>query len=175
MLLVETAKVTDFNRSVFYLFGIVATFFCAEALYADGNEECRDDEVKCFESYRKAVASGSPNVASFFSKEVNEEWLRSLNRNRSSEDQLAVLGSVRSKATFSRRICTVNRYERVGNQDASKVLNIFYTTADGKGPFLYEVSFVRQMDNLYITSTLSDTTVDGKKYASTVVTEFCKN
>lgn len=163
-----------FFRKIICPMLVALTFIFSCRSFAVGQDECRSDVVECFEAHRKAVALKSPNLAIFFSKEVNEEWLKSLSKNRSSEDQLAVLGAVKSKASFSRRICTINHYEHVRVINGTDLLKVFYTTSDGKGPYLYEISFINQMGFLYISSTLSDTTVDAKKYSSVVLADFCK-
>lgn len=161
------------RKSLSQFFVLLVLSFGFEA-FASESDMCKADAIKCFEGYREAVSSKSPNLARFFSKEVNEEWLNSLNKNRSSEDQLAVLGAVRSKASFARRICTVNHYESVDSHNGQRLLKVFYKNSDGKGPFLYDISFVKQMGRWYISSTLSDTTVDGKKYSENKLQEFCK-
>lgn len=163
-------KYSIFYRQLFYFFIVLNI----EALYASESIECKDDAVLCFEEYRLAVDSGSSNLFVFFSKSVNEEWLNSLNKVRPAEEQLAALGSVRSKASFSRRICTVNQYE-IKKEESGVLLSVIYTTHDGKGPYLYEVSYVNQLGSLLIASTLSDTTIDTGSYGDTVVAEFCKN
>ncbi len=166
-------KYSIFYRQLFYFFIVFFNVLKIEALYAGENIACKDDAVLCFEEYRLAVHSGSSNLFYFFSKSVNEEWLNSLNIIRPAEEQLAALGSVRSKASFSRRICTVNKYE-IKKEEGGVLLSVIYTTYDGKGPYLYEVSYVSQLGSFLIASTLSDTTIDASSYGDTVVAEFCK-
>jgi len=112
-----------------------------------------------FVKYRKSIDSSASDSSKYFSKSVNEEWLSSIFSPRESgEDVLAVLGSVKSRALFGRRISAVYVVKEERKSESEAELTLVYKTPKSTGPYKYVLTYSYESGLWLISGTLSDTT-----------------
>ncbi len=154
---------------------IFLVFVCLTASTSYINAEPLNAELdikRQFDLYRTAIKETPLSLSKYFSKVVNEEWLGYLFKDRSEEGVLATLRTVKSRASFGKRIVSVYSFTVtiIGSDKATA--DIIYKNSEGKGPFLYSIGYVKRNGLWKINQVTSDTTKPGSGFKGKVIQEY---
>ena len=126
-----------------------------------------------FVKYRKSIDSAASDLPQYFSKSVNEEWLSSIFSPRDSgEDVLAVLGAIKSRALFGRRISSIYAVREERKSKTTAELTLVYKTPKSTGPYTYVLTYSNESGAWLISGVLSDSTTPKMVMPASPIHEF---
>ena len=107
----------------FTFFVLVSPFVQSEP---DSCHRNKADVISRFEEYR-AASVDSNNLAQFYSKGYNEEWVDDLTKKQSDQVQLQMAASISLTLRSPIALCNVHKYEIELHDDDAVSLGLYYS------------------------------------------------